>query len=222
MDNYSETLEGLMSIFKKIQNCRAAIKASDLKKTGHNEYSNYDYYTPEQVNKLVYDACLSEGLLNKFSLIRNEHGLHGWLKVIDIESGESEAFQAATEMPVITATNASQQMGGCMTFSERYLKMTVYEIVDNNLDFDSQKPPKAKKGKHTGGDNFKKDNDYPAVVTKFYELVGGKNWKDFKEVIMERYKESGEKLTKILEQFEGDIETEYTKDPEKFLSNLPV
>ena len=127
-----------MSVIKKIQACRAAIKASNLKKEGYNEFSRYSYYTPEQVNKLVYDVCLSEGLFNKFSLTRNEHGLHGWLKVIDIESGESESFQAAMEMPVITATNASQQMGGCMTFSERYLKQIVYDIVDNNLDPDAK------------------------------------------------------------------------------------
>jgi hypothetical protein len=130
--------ESSLKVLVKLKACRAAIKASDLRKVGWNKYSEYPYYTPEQVDKLVYDACLSEGLFNKFSLIRDANGLHGWLKVIDLESGESESFQAATEMPVITATNASQQMGGCMTFTNRYLLMSVYDIVENALDFDSQ------------------------------------------------------------------------------------
>ena len=46
----------------------------------------------------------------------------------------------ATEKPKITATNETQQMGGAMTYSERYLLMSIYGIKDNNLDFDSQKP----------------------------------------------------------------------------------
>ena len=86
----------------------------------------------------MYDACLSEKLFNKFSLIRDENGLHGWLKVIDLESGESESFQMSTEMPIITATNASQQMGGCATFTNRYLLMNAYDIVENALDPDGQ------------------------------------------------------------------------------------
>lgn len=130
--------ESSLKVLAKLKACRASIKASDLKKSGYNSYSEYAYYTPEQVDKLVYDASLSEGLFNKFSLVRDENGLHGWLKVIDLESGESELFQMSTEMPKITATNASQQMGGCATFTNRYLLMNAYEIVENALDFDSQ------------------------------------------------------------------------------------
>ncbi|HUX79146.1 MAG TPA: ERF family protein [Alphaproteobacteria bacterium] len=130
--------ESSLKVLTKLKACRAAIKASDLRKAGRNKYSEYNYYTPEQVNELVYGACLTEGLFNKFSLIRDTNGLHGWLKVIDIESGESESFQMSTEMPVITATNASQQMGGCATFTNRYLLMNAYDIVENSLDPDSQ------------------------------------------------------------------------------------
>jgi len=126
-----------MSIYKKIQDCRASIKASDLKKAGYNNYSNYPYYTPEQVDKLVYDVCLGNGLFNKFELKRDANGLYGQITVVDLDTEEEAVFIAATEMPVITATNASQQMGGCMTFAERYLKQTIYNIVDNNLDFDA-------------------------------------------------------------------------------------
>ena len=38
----------------------------------------------------------------------------------------------------ITATNETQQMGGTDTYSERYIKMKVFQIKDNNLDIDSQ------------------------------------------------------------------------------------
>lgn len=138
--------ESSIAVLTKIQACRASIKASNLKKVGRNKYSEYDYYTPEQVDKLVYDACLSEKLFYKFSMIRDEHGITGWLKVIDLEGGESETFQMATEMPSIKATNATQQMGGAMTYTNRYLLMSVFDIVENALDPDSQdNRPKATK-----------------------------------------------------------------------------
>lgn len=134
-----------IEVYKKIHLVRAAIKASNLKKTGRNEYSKYDYYTPEQVDALVFDNCTKNKLFNKFELRRDDNGLYGQVTVVDLESGEDVDFVAATEMPEITATNASQQMGGCMTYSERYMLMFIYDIKDNNLDFDSQKPYTPKK-----------------------------------------------------------------------------
>ena len=44
-------------ILQKLQEARLAIYNSDLKKAGRNEYSKFDYYTPEQVERLVDNAC---------------------------------------------------------------------------------------------------------------------------------------------------------------------
>ena len=218
-----------MSIYKKIQACRATIKASDLKKSGHNTYSNYDYYTPEQVDKLVYDACLGNGLFNKFELMRDANGLYGQITVIDLESKEEAVFIAATEMPSITATNASQQMGGCMTFAERYLKQTIYNIVDNNLDFDAHdntkkaaNKPIQPAGKADTAKPGTKTNSAPdPVVTKFYELVGKKDWPLFKGAVIKEYAKYGSKITEILKAAEKEIESAYNANKEAFLSGLP-
>jgi len=129
-----------MKILSKINEARQIIKKSDLKKTGRNEYSKYDYYTPEQVNKLVNDACQQVKLFNKFDLLRTDLGLVAELTIFDLEGEESVKFNIATEIPEIKATNVAQQLGGAVTYSERYLLMIAYDIKDNNLDFDSQKP----------------------------------------------------------------------------------
>jgi len=128
-----------LKVLKKIFEARKEIKKSDLKKLGRNDYSKYDYYTPEQVDLLVHSACEKLQLLNIFELKRTELGLLAQITVIDLESGESRIFESATEMPEIKATNVAQQMGGCMTYSERYLLMFIYSIKDNNLDFDTPK-----------------------------------------------------------------------------------
>jgi hypothetical protein len=127
----------MKNISKKLLSARKHIAETPLKKGGRNTYSNYDYFTPSQVSELVTKACQENKLLTQYSLINTEYGFHGKLTVTDIESGEQLEFTMATAMPEITATNAAQKLGGMATFNERYLKMSVFEIVDNNLDFDA-------------------------------------------------------------------------------------
>jgi len=152
-----------MSVYQKIQNCIASIKASNLEKQGYNTFSKYAYYTPEQVDKLVYDACLTEKLFNKFDLVRNELGIFGQLTITDLENDkDSEVFLMASDIPSIKATNISQQLGGAMTFTKRYMLQNTYDIVDNNLDFDTDKKP--------SGQGDKKE-DIEWLDKKIFEVI---------------------------------------------------
>ena len=127
----------MQNVSKKLLQARKQIATTPIKKQGRNEYSKYDYFTPSQVSELVTKACQEFNLLTQYSLENTEFGFHGKLVVTDIDSGEHLTFTMATAMPEITATNSSQKLGGMATFNERYLKMSVFEIVDNNLDFDA-------------------------------------------------------------------------------------
>lgn len=127
----------MATIYEKIANAKREIANTKMEKGGYNEYSKYYYFTPEQVAKLVYDACENQKLLTMFSLKRDANGVFGELTVLDLETNEKETFIAATAIPEIKATNVAQQLGGAMTYTERYLKMTVFWIYDNNLDFDT-------------------------------------------------------------------------------------
>lgn len=129
-----------MKTLVKIQQVREKIKESKLQKKGYNSYSEYYYYTPEQISYLIFEACKEIKLFNKFDLIRTDLGLMALLYVYDLEDAEAKPieFKIATEIPAIKATNAAQQLGGAVTYSERYLLMIAYDIKDNTLDFDSQ------------------------------------------------------------------------------------
>lgn len=151
-------------IYTKINQARQLIKKSDLKKAGYNDFSKYDYYTPEQVNKLVNDACQQVRLFNKFQLLRTDLGLMAQLEVIDLESEERELFQIATEIPEIKASNIAQQLGGAVTYSERYLLMIAYDIKDNNLDFDNHKPKEETKPQS-------KEDDRPWLSEKQFKTA---------------------------------------------------
>lgn len=129
-----------MKIIAKIAAAKLAIKNTKIKKEGKNTFSNYEYFTPSQIEFLVQQACSEQKLLTTFDLIRNDLGVYGVLTVYDLESDEHLKYQMATAIPEIKATNISQQLGGCMTYTERYLKTSAFGITDNNLDFDSHKP----------------------------------------------------------------------------------
>ena len=128
-----------MEIYKKLAAARASIKAQPLKKSGHNTYSEYDYFTPEQVSQMVSKAEAEVGIVHTFDLERDPaNGLHGYLHLTDIESGDGITFIQATDIPAIKATNIAQQIGGAVTYTLRYMLMTAFDIADNSLDFDSK------------------------------------------------------------------------------------
>ena len=141
------------TIYTKLAHAKAEIANTKMEKKGRNDYSKYDYFTPEQVAKLVYDACVNNDLLTMFSLKRDANGEYGELTIVDLDNDDTLTFIAATAIPQITATNAAQQLGGAMTYCERYLKMTAFWIYDNNLDFDTT-------------ENTKKTNEKPKEEVK--------------------------------------------------------
>lgn len=136
-----------MEIYKKIAKAKEEIKSSNLKKDGRNDFSKYNYFTPEQIENLVFNACKNNGIMTKFDLKRNEYGEIGSLTIIDIETGETAIYEMATATPEIKATNVAQQLGGCVTYTERYLKMTAFGIVENSLDFDDKNNAKKEEPK---------------------------------------------------------------------------
>lgn len=134
-----------MKLIEKISAAKKEIKESKLKKEGTNKFSNYDYFTPSQIEFLVQQVCQSQKMLTKFDLIRDSLGVFGVLTIFDCETEDKLEYTMATAIPEIKATNISQQLGGCMTYTERYLKTSAFGITDNNLDFDSHKPEPQKR-----------------------------------------------------------------------------
>ena len=159
-------MENKTNIYTKILAAKQHISMSEMKKEGWNDYSKYAYFTPDQINKLVFLACQESDLLTLFSLKRNEHGEYGELVIIDLETGEKETIEMATAIPSITATNAAQQLGGCVTYTERYLKMTTFGTSDNTLDPDNSS-------------NTKKTNTEPIDDKKWLN----KNTKDWTNAV---------------------------------------
>ena len=127
-----------MNIYEKLDKARELVRATKHKKAGTNTYSKYDYFTPEQVELIVAEVCKETKMLPLCSLKRNEFGLYQEMVLVNLEDiKDTLVVQLATIHGSLKATNETQQMGGTDTYSERYIKMKVFQIKDNNLDCDS-------------------------------------------------------------------------------------
>ena len=143
----------MKNILKKLAEAKKLIASQKITNERKNSYSNYSYFTPEQVASIVQKACDEFWLFTKFDLIRDEQWIEWQLTVYDIDTEESMTFIWASAIPEIKATNVAQQIWWCMTYTERYLKMTAFWIADNSLDFDTtentEKTAKAESKKET-------------------------------------------------------------------------
>lgn len=127
-----------MTTIEKINKAIATIKETKVKKEGWNDYSGYDYFTPGQIDRLIFDVTKELNLFVKFDLERNELGITGKLSIHNLDDIEDVIFYVmATAIPSIKATNDAQQLGGAMTYTKRYMLMNAFDITDNNLDFDT-------------------------------------------------------------------------------------
>ena len=150
----------MKNVLNKLHQAKAAIKAESLKKGGKNDFSKYNYFTPEQVEAIVFETCNNLNLVTKFDLKRNELGVTGYLTVTDLDSNEAVVFEMATAIPEIKATNIAQQLGGCVTYTERYLKQTAFGIAENQLDFDTTENTKRRSEPETNSKVDLKAKDY--------------------------------------------------------------
>jgi len=129
----------MKNIYSKLKEARDLVKNGGYKKDGRNDYSKYDYYTPEMVEKIVSDVCEKTNLFPICNFKEDEFGLYQQMTLINLDDTKEQLeFELRTKHGELKATNATQQMGGTDTYSERYIKMKVFQIKDNNLDFDSQ------------------------------------------------------------------------------------
>lgn len=134
----------MKNVLSKLATARLFIKSHPIKKDGRNEFSKYDYFTPEIVSKLVNEACIEANIICVFNLKQDGLSYYGEIVTTDLETGEQLTTETRTAKPMITATNETQQMGGMNTYAKRYSLMSLFDIEDNTIDFDSQDNSKSK------------------------------------------------------------------------------
>jgi hypothetical protein len=134
-EDYSE-----LNIRQKVNIAIGKIREAGINKDGNNTFSKYKYFTPEGVDEMIYLAINDLDIFIEFNLIREANGdINGNLEITNCSNPEdSLSYIMASAIPSITATNVSQQLGGAMTYTRRYMLMSAFMISDNSADPDSK------------------------------------------------------------------------------------
>lgn len=204
------------NIYQKLQDCRVELQAMNLKKSGKNEYSNYDYYELQdflpQVNLLFQknNLCgvVSFGSeLAKLTIYNSEKPE----EIIVLCSPMKEAS--------LKACHPIQNLGAVESYQRRYLYMAALEIVEHDaIDPTTGKPdekPESRQGQQISNKNASKPQSEAKVskqmANDIWELAQEFGWNqdDVKAHIKEKY---GIDSAKGLSQAQAEELIGYLKD----------
>ena len=157
-----------MSIYKKIQIVKQRILESNLKKSGENKFAGFKYYELADFTPAIINLCNEVGLFTKVTF-DNEIA-----KLIIINSDkpdQKEEYTSPMRTLELKGCNQIQALGGVETYSRRYLYMSAFDIIENDMfdgksgDTTSSEPRKVTKAtqkqvelllKYYQGDNLAK------------------------------------------------------------------
>lgn len=119
-----------MNIYEKIQNVKLTLNKAQLKKTGKNTFSNYEYYELKDFIPTLINSCNENKLMTMFSF-DNELAS---LTVVNSEKPEETITITSPMKPAnIKGASEIQNLGGVETYQRRYLYMAMFDIVENDM-----------------------------------------------------------------------------------------
>ena len=119
-----------MSIWKKIQLVKQKLLEANLKKTGENKFSGFKYYELSDFTPTIVNLCNEVGLFTKFSF-DNESAT---LTIINSDKQDQiEVYTSPMRDLQLKGCNDIQALGGVETYSRRYLYMSAFDIVENDM-----------------------------------------------------------------------------------------
>ncbi len=129
MEEIKETCEKKLNIFQKIQKARVELQKKDIKKTGHNKYSNYKYFELGDFLPYINEICNSVGLYTEFEYGEKE----AFLYVIDTDNPDiKRRWRTPIEVAQLKGCSTIQNIGGTQSFARRYLYMMAFEIAETD------------------------------------------------------------------------------------------
>lgn len=129
-----------MMVHKKLMNARMMLQQTELKKSGHNKFSNYYYFELgdflPQINQIFHTL----GLCGVISYTKD----YADLTITDVDDGTFITISSPMVEANLKGAHAIQNLGAVETYQRRYLWMTAMEIVEHDA-LDSSAPIKEEK-----------------------------------------------------------------------------
>lgn len=151
-----------MSIWKKIQVVKQKLLEANLKKSGENKFSGFKYYELSDFTPTIIKLCNEVGLFTKFTFSNEE----AKLIIINCDKqDQKEEYTSPMRELQLKGCNDIQALGGVETYSRRYLYMSAFDIVENDM-FD------AVAGKEENKEQKKVTKATAGQISKIRELFG--------------------------------------------------
>ncbi len=120
------------NVYRALQTMRVGLQEKDLKKTGHNSYSNYDYFELSDFLPEINKLALENDVVCIYEITDKDAILH----IADMEDYENRIdFRIPIAELTLKGANAIQNVGGLTTYTRRYLYMIAFEIAESD-EFD--------------------------------------------------------------------------------------
>ena len=123
-------MEKQLNLYSKLQKVRVELQSSNLKKSGKNTYSKYEYFELGDFLPKVNELCDKYGLSTIFQFSKEQADLI----VIDVDNTEKfEIFSTPVEVTSLKGGTAMQNIGATQTYARRYLYVMAFEIAESDL-----------------------------------------------------------------------------------------
>jgi hypothetical protein len=128
-----------MNIYQKLQKCRVELQKSKLKKSGHNDYANYDYFELGDFLPRTQELFAEHGLIGLISPGEKQ----ATLTIRDTDKPEDTiVFYCDNAEITLKGAHAIQNIGAVKTYQRRYLWIDAMEISEHDAVEKGQKEDK--------------------------------------------------------------------------------
>jgi hypothetical protein len=122
------------NIYQKIQMVKESILKENLKKSGENKYAGFKYYELADFTPSIIKLCNEVGLFTKITFSEEL----ATLRIVNVNKPEEfEEYTSPMRNLVLKGCNEIQALGGVETYSRRYLYMSAFDIIENDM-FDAK------------------------------------------------------------------------------------
>ncbi len=122
----------MSNVYKKLADVQKKLTNCTFKKSGHNSFSNFDYYELDDILPTIQKVCMENDILLEFSFSHDE----GTLKLRDLNNPE-RILSNRMPMPEISKINKGmnimQSLGAYITYLKRYLLLNTFLICEKDV-----------------------------------------------------------------------------------------
>ena len=119
-----------MNIYEKIQLVKEEFIKRGIKKSGLNKFAGYHYYELADITPAIIELCNKHKLFTRISFDKEL----ATLEIVNSENVEERViYTSPMEELELKGANRIQALGGTETYQRRYLYMSAFDIIENDM-----------------------------------------------------------------------------------------